>query len=492
MLQRIRAGTSGFRGATSSEITIMHALAIGERYGALLRERLGRHPRVTVGHDQRFGAEALAHAVAAGFMTAGADVAMLGCVPTGVFCICSIGYDGGVLVTGSHMSPDRIGIIPMNADGTYATAEVTDPIEATIVEYPERRWTVSWNEVGGRTSTVTAPMLDGSYLQRTLWEDPAGLRATEVAQKGAPPSRTACASRFDLDALYRRKFRVLIDPGNGTAGRFAQLLFEAIGCEVEGIHLSPKPVPDRPSECRASSCTAAIERMRSGNFDLGACFDGDADRVLLLTHEGAPLSEDLVGAIFAKAVLRPGDVCVTPINSGNLIEVVCRELGATIRYCRIGQPDTGRAVKEYGGAYMYEASAKYGFPREFLWYDAIYAVAKMLDHMARTGKSLAELAAELPTFHRVDRNIPLDGTSRDAVVIRALAAARETFAGGARRVDDLDGLRFTYPDDAWVLLRPSGTEPLARVYADAPSRDRAESLAAAGERIFRDAMAAAG
>ncbi len=492
MLQRIRAGTSGFRGVTNSEITVTHALAIGERYGALLRERLGRYPRVTVGHDQRFGAEALSQAVAAGFMAGGADVVMLGEVPTGVFCICSARYDGGVLVTGSHMPPDRIGIIPMNADGTYATAEVTDLIEAAIVEYPERRWTVPWDEVGRRTGIATPPILEGSYLQRVLWNDPAVSRSTEVAQKGATPLRATRASRFDLDALYRRRFRVLIDPGNGTAGRIAQLLFEAIGCEVEGIHLSPKPVPDRPSECRASSCTAAIERMRSGHFDLGACFDGDADRVLFITHEGAPLSEDLVGAIFATAVLRRGDVCVTPINSGNLIEVVCRQLGATIRYCRIGQPDTGRAVKEFGGAYMYEASAKYGFPREFLWYDAIYAVAKMLDHMAQTGKSLAELAAELPTFHRVDRNIPLDGASRDAVVVRALASARETFADGARRVDDLDGLRFTFDDDAWVLLRPSGTEPLARVYADAPSRDRAESLATAGERIFRDAMAVAG
>lgn len=489
MLQRIRAGTSGFRGITNSDITAPHALAIGERYGALLAAQLGRRPTVTVGHDQRFGAEALAQAIAAGFMAAGADVIMLGCVPTGVYCVCSAGYDGGVLVTGSHMPPDRIGIIPMNADGTYATAEVTDPIESAIVEYPERRWTVAWDQAGRLTGTVTQPILDGMYLQQTLWRDPRSPRATEATRRGTPPSRATLDSRFDLNALYRRKFRVLIDSGNGTAGRTARLFLEALGCEVEGIHESPKPVPDRPSECRASSCTAAIERMRSGRFDLGACFDGDADRVLFITTDGTPLPEDLVGGIFARAVLQPGDVCVTPINSGNLIEVVCREIGATVRYCRIGQPDTGRAVKEHGGAYMYEASAKYGFPREFLWYDAIYAVARMLDHMARVEKSLAELAAELPVFHRVDRNIPLNGASRDAVVARALAAARETFGDGARRVDDLDGLRFTYPDDAWVLLRPSGTEPLARVYADAPSHERAESLAAEGERIFRDAMA---
>lgn len=261
MLQRIRAGTSGFRGVTNGDITVAHALAIGERYGALLAERLGRRPTVTVGHDQRFGAEALAQAVAAGFMAASVDVIMLGCVPTGVYCVCSAGYDGGVLVTGSHMPPDRIGIIPMNADGTYATADVTDPIEAAIVEYPERRWTVAWDQVGRLTGSVTQPILDGMYLQQTLWRGSRSQRATEATRRGVLPSRATLDSRFDLNALYRRKFRVLIDSGNGTAGRTARLLLEAIGCEVEGIHESPKPMPDRPSECRASSCVKAIARM---------------------------------------------------------------------------------------------------------------------------------------------------------------------------------------------------------------------------------------
>jgi phosphomannomutase/phosphoglucomutase len=486
MLQRIRAGTSGFRGVTNEEITTAHALAIGERYGALLAQQLCRRPHVTVGHDQRFGAEALASAVAAGFMAAGADVVMLGCVPTGVFCICSTGYDGGVLVTGSHMPPGRIGLIPTNADGTYATSEVTDPITDDITEYPERRWTMPWIAMGRLGPTVTPPIVEGTYLQHVLWAHPPHAASIEARHRSGPPSTVPLAPRFDREALFRRRFRVLLDSGNGTAGRIARALLEELGCEVEAIHEMPKSVPDRPSECRASSCAKAIELMRSGRFDLGACFDGDADRVLFLTADGTPLSEDVVGAIFARAVLKPGDVCVTPINSGTLIEVVCRAIGATVRYCRIGQPETGRAVKEYGGAYTYEASAKYGFPREFLWYDAIYAVAKMLDHMARTGKSLAELAAELPVFHRVDRNISLDGASREAVVSRALASARQAFGGDARRVDDLDGLRFTFPDDAWVLLRPSGTEPLARVYADAPSAERAAALAEAGERIFRE------
>ncbi|MDO8599601.1 MAG: hypothetical protein Q7S02_05840 [bacterium] len=468
MLTRITAGTSGFRGRTNTEITPAHALAIGERYGAMLRHRLSRAPKVTVGHDQRFGAQMLAEAVAAGFMASGAKVVMLGCVPTGVYCVGSMGFDGGVLVTGSHMPPDRIGIIPMNADGSYATSEVTDPLTDAVVGYPEERSTVPWGHLG---KLVRAP--DEKLVERYL-----DVARSRLGIRRAPKRGTST-------------LRVLIDPGNGTAGDTAVRFLRVLGYDVKAIHLDPKPVPDRPSECRASSCTRAIDMMRAGEFDLGACFDGDADRVLFIAHDGTPLPEDLIGGIFAKAVLHRGDVCVTPINSGNLIEVVCRGSGATVQYCRIGQPDTGRAIKEFGAAYAYEASAKYGFPREFLWYDAIYAVAKMLGIMERRGKSLAELADELPTFHRVDRNIPLDAARRDEVVARALSTARDVFGGLALRVDDIDGLRFTFDDDSWVLLRPSGTEPLARVYADAPNHERAESLAAEGERIFHEAMAMA-
>ncbi|MBI5728188.1 MAG: hypothetical protein HY984_00355 [Candidatus Magasanikbacteria bacterium] len=472
MLSAIRAGTSGFRGVTNTEITPLHAFAIGALYVDWLWRNKGIYPpRLVVGYDNRFGAEMLADAVTAGIRAAGGNVLALGRVSTGVFSVvlaCSDPpFDGGIQITGSHMPPERIGIIPMNGDATYCTDEVTDFITAGLAGFPGEDAYVPPQEIGDIRSlpTEAANLL---YL------------ATVKPKLGA------------LETVGARQFRVLIDPGNGTVGEIARRLYgDVLDCEVGVMNLEPKPVPDRPSECRAASCAEAMSRTREGGYDLGLCFDGDGDRVLFIDADGHALSEDLVGAIFARATLESGDVCVTPINSSGLIEVVCAGVGARVEYCRIGQPDTGRAIKEHRAASAYEAAAKYAFPKGgFIWYDGVFAGARMLELMVKTGQSLRDLAMEFPPFFRVDRNIALPPHCRVAVVAGATRLAEHSFKSGAVRVDTLDGVRYTYPDRSWVLLRPSGTEPLARVYADAPNRSRAEALATAGEACFISAIAA--
>jgi phosphomannomutase/phosphoglucomutase len=454
-------GTAGIRGVTNAGITPELALRLARAYGDWIMTRGARHRSVSVAHDTRYGAEMLARAAASGFASAGLHVQFYGCVTTGVFSlnVARTEQDGGLLVTGSHLPPDRIGLLLIGGDGGICPFSVTDQVEAILAsEQPPR-------EVR-----------------------PADLGRLEEAFHPYELYVSECMKALDAPLCRSRKFRVVADPANGTASLIAMEFFQWLGCTVELLNYDPAPVPGRPSEPRAHTVGQAIELVRRERSDLGACFDVDADRVLFIAPDGTPLSEDTVGAIFARRVLRAGDTCVVPINSSGLIEQVCRDLGARLEYCGVGQPEEVEAIKAHQATFCYEESGKYYFPPAFLWSDGLYSAGRLLEIMAREGKGLSELAREFPRFHQVKRNVDVpDGRLSAAMGSVERRLETELLEGRVRDVT-VDGFKRIYEDHAWLLFRKSGTEPLIRVYSDAPSEERALDLAGRGEALLRECL----
>lgn len=472
MLTTLQAGTSGYRGVYGEEITEAHARAIGYEHGAILmRRHVGEDVRVTVGHDQRAGAASLARAVADGLLNAGvSEVIFLGQVSTGVFSVATaITYQvhGGILVTGSHMPPERVGIIPINGDASYCMTEVTDRISAFMSTFPDE---------------VEVPTLGALLRQREFT-----LVKGNESQRGY---LEALLAHLNRRAVRARQFRILVDAGNGTTGQVAEALFETLGVETSMLFAQPQAKPDRPSECRPESCKAAIRLMKEAVHDMGICLDGDGDRVMFIDEDGNVVPNDVIAAIFAKHILTKGDVVVTPVDASGLIEAVAAEAGVRVEYCKIGQPDTGRAIREFGAAFAYEACAKFAMMANFSWYDGVFMAAKMLEIMVTRGMRLSQLVAELPVFFKIDQSIPLPAAIKDVVVAAVYARAREVFADDGAAVLDIDGLRFTFDDETWVLLRPSGTEPMARVYADSRSERSAREVLETALAIFTEQIAA--
>jgi phosphomannomutase/phosphoglucomutase len=365
-------GTAGIRGVTNIGITAELALRVARAYGDYLVKNGLRYRSVAVGHDTRWGAEMLARAAASGFASAGIHVQFYGCVSTGVFSlnVAHTQQDGGLLVTGSHMPPDRIGLLLVEGDGAIAPFSVTDQVEEILQSEDYRE--VQPKEIG-RLEEAFHP-----YEQYV----------------------SECMKALDAPLCRQKKFKVLADPANGTASYIAMEFFQWLGCKTELINYDPAPVPGRPSEPRAGTVSEAIDVVRREKCDLGVCFDVDADRVLFIDADGIPVSEDTVGAVFARSVLQPGDLCVVPINSSGLIEQVCRDAGARLEYCAVGQPPTLEAIKKLGAVYSYEESGKYYFPRRFLWPDGLYSAGRMIELMAKTGRTLAQLAASSQSFTR--------------------------------------------------------------------------------------------
>ena len=456
MAQRL-FGTAGIRGVTNTGITAELALRVARAYGDWIAKNRKKKGSVAVGHDTRWGAEMLARAAASGFASAGLHVQFYGCVSTGVFSlnVARTKQEGGLLVTGSHMPPDRIGLILVEGDGAIAPFSVTDQVEEILQSEDYRE--VPPPEIG---------RLEEAFHPYELYI-------------------SECMQALDAPLLRQKKYKILADPANGTGSLIAMEFFQWLGCATELINYDPAPVPGRPSEPRAWTVTEAIDKVRSEKCDAGFCFDVDADRVLFIDADGIPISEDTAGAVFAKTVLKPGDLCVVPINSSGLIERVCRDAGARLEYCAVGQPPTLEAIKKLGAVYSYEESGKYYFPRTFLWPDGVYSAGRMLELMAKTGRSLAELASEFPRYHQVKKNVTVDSERQEQAMRRAAQRLEKSLVDGRTRDVTVDGFKRVYSDNSWLLFRKSGTEPLIRVYSDAPTKERAEELAAQGEALLQ-------
>lgn len=460
-------GTSGARGVTNRDITPLLALKIGLIYGRMcVARKRGKQAVLLVGNDNRYGAEMLAHAVIAGLNAAGAHVEWIGCVSTGVYSVNlreRRQFDGGILITGSHMPPDRIGIIPMLPNAHYADRDVTEEIERELAVFSFPECLAAFETVGGSYRIIEPGCYFGG-VSRMLGA--AGVQVVRAAQ-----------------------FRVLIDPANGTAGAVAKEFLENLGCVVEMINGARLPIPQRPAECKPETCEEAIARMRDGGFHLGACFDGDADRVLFITPDGSTPTDDQIGAMFAAYLLREGDALVTPVNASRLIEAVCRPRGVRVKYCRIGQPATDTAVRQHGAKFAYESAArKYGFHEFECCYDGVYAMAKLLALMARTGKSLCKLVGELPPFFQSALRLEVPDEQKGAVAERVIAALGDRLEGEIEEVLTVDGVRFMLRGDASVHVRQSGTEPVVRVYSDARSQAEADALTALARGAFEKAL----
>lgn len=299
----------------------------------------------------------------------------------------------------------------------------------------------------------------------------------------------------DANLIKAKKYRVLLDPVNGPATLVFPGLLKDLGCEVFLVNDNLSPKFNRPSEPRAGNLAETAAKVREHQCDFGIATDVDADRVLFIDADGRALSEDLVGAIFASEVISGDKVCVTPVNSSGLIEEVVAGARGKLEYCRIGQPETIKAIKQSGACFSYEESGKYYFSGLAFWPDALLASLKLMEILARRGVRLSELAAEFKPFYQVKRLLRHDELFGPAVK----GAGGDKFFRKIRELWDselkeqavkdvvIDGLKRIYHDQSWLLIRQSGTEPLVRVYADAPSRERAEELASQGAALVRKA-----
>jgi phosphoglucosamine mutase len=431
-------GTDGVRGRANDDLTPELALAVSVAAVHVLAERLEgapHRPVAVVGRDPRASGEMLEAAVVAGLTSAGADVLKVGVLPTPAVAhlTAELGADLGVMLSASHNPMPDNGIKLFARGGHKLPDAVEDAIEAQLGQ----PWTRPTGAAIGRVRVV---------------EDAADRYAEHLL--AALPSK--------LDGL-----KVVVDCAHGAAARIAPAVLARAGAEVVALAADPDGlnINDGVGSTHLDVLAAAVV---AHGADVGIAHDGDADRCLAVTADGAEVDGDAILAICALALRQAGrlrdDTVVATVMSNLGFHHAMRDAGISVVTTAVGDRYVLAELHARGLSLGGEQSGHVVFLDLATTGDGILTALQLLGQVAATGSTLAALAGTVRRLPQVLLNVPVADKTRvaSAPAVLAAVAAVEADLGDAGR----------------VLLRPSGTEQIVRVMVEAPTHERAQTVAA--------------
>ncbi|MFC7075226.1 phosphoglucosamine mutase [Haloarcula halophila] len=440
-------GSSGVRDVAGEGLTPRYVLRIAQAAGSVWT---GDHDRVAIARDTRTTGRTFGNAAVSGLTGLGFDVDRLGIVPTpGLQAYCERESVPGVMITASHNPPAYNGVKLVGADGVELRRETLDEIAAAV--------------------GADDPALAG-------WERVGTDRCIETARERY---REQLRDAVDSERIAAADLTVVVDPGHGAGSLTSPDLFRELGCTVHTINAQPDGhFPGRDPEPVEANLADLRAYVRATDADLGIAHDGDGDRAIFVDERGDHVEGDAALAALAAAELDAGDAVVSAVNASQRLVDVVEDAGADLSLTPIGSTYIVSRIAELRaeGTRVPVAGEGNGgiiFPAYRIARDGAYTAARFCELAAET--PVSELVAPFDDYANVRRNLRYDDDDgREAMLDGVEAYAQEVDAA----VDRTDGWRLNY-DDAWVLARPSGTEPVVRVYAEARSLDRATELAEA-------------
>jgi phosphoglucosamine mutase len=392
---------------------------VGETITPELVEQLGKavalwsgRGRVFVGRDTRASGPELEDALARGIASAGGNAVLAGVLPTPAVALLSL--DVGVVITASHNPPEYNGVKFFDARGQKLSDETEAEIEA-LLDAP----------APGGGSIDEVEIATNSYLRHVV-------------------------ERFGSDLTG---LRIGVDCANGAYAYIAPLAIEKLGAEVTAIGVDPDGT-NINTDCGATDLRALQRLVRENELDLGVAFDGDGDRMLAVDDKGEIVDGDRILAVLAPH-LDVDLVAVTVMSNLGLHELL-EEHGIRVVTTDVGDRYVLEALARHGGVLGGEQSGHIIYLRDHVTGDGLAAALLLCD--AIRGRTLSEAASAMPTFPQVKENLPLRGSLPDTLL------------------DEVKALNSELDGSARVLVRPSGTEPVVRLLAEARTEAEAREL----------------
>jgi phosphomannomutase len=436
---------SGIRGIVGKGLTAEAALA----FAAALGTQTGGG-RMVLSRDGRPSGDMLRHAVLAGLLGAGCEVHDLGVVPTPTFGLAlrMLLAAGGIQITASHNPALWNGLKLFGPDGAVLSPRQGREIQALYESGSFRR--VSWDELGTVTECRHA---EDWHRERVL-------------------------ELVDVVRIRSRGLRVFLDANGGAGGPLGRKLLEAFqcqpvcqACDADGIFVhEPEPVAANLREV----CPLVLQH----EADVGFVLDPDADRLALIDETGRYIGEELTLALAVffrlheetkKSAGPAAGPVVINMSTSRVIEDIAQRFGRDCLRAAVGEANVADKMRETGALIGGEGNGGVIDPRVGLVRDPFIGMGLILNLMAETGKKLSELVAELPAYFIVKEKFEV---ARDRLPA-LFAELQKRWSGAA--VNDLDGLRLDWKD-RWVHVRPSNTEPIVRVIAEATTEREAQGM----------------
>lgn len=432
-------GTDGVRGLANKKLTPILALRLGQAAAEVFtsdRESYERRPLAIIGRDPRVSGEMLDAAIASGLASRGVDVVRVGVLPTPAiaFLTDDFGADLGVMISASHNPMPDNGIKFFSAGGKKLPDEVEDRIQAAMDNLTE----------DGPTATK---------IGRIISEAPDG--------RERYLKHLAEVVTTDLSGI-----KVVVDTANGAASKVAPQAYEAAGAEVVAIHNKPNAF-NINEDCGSTHIEKTQEAVVEHGADLGLAHDGDADRCLAVDAEGNVVDGDQIMAILAVGMKEENDLrfntLVATVMSNLGLKLAMQEQGIEVKETAVGDryvlEELNRGDFSLGG----EQSGHVVLPDDCTTGDGTLTGLSIMARMAKSGKSLKELASVMTVLPQVLINVPVS----DKAVILNAPEVKEAIAAAEAELGDTGR----------VLLRPSGTEELFRVMVEAAEKEQARKVA---------------
>ncbi len=446
-------GTDGVRGVTNRELTPLLALRLGMAIGSFY----GQGARVLVGRDARAGGEMLYHAVVAGLQAAGARVFTAGYAPTPAiqYAVKKHGFDGAVIVTASHNPPEYNGIKVVGPLGIELDRDKEREVEKIFFE--ERYRLAEWHRLVEEAKPFPGVVED--YINGIL-----GL--------------------VDKRLIASKGYRVVVDCANNVGSLATPRLLRLLGAKVYTLNCDLSPYPAREPEPTPSSLVELRETVKALGASLGLGHDGDADRVIVVDEKGEAWWGDRTAALLSGFIAEeklpnaPRRV-YTAVSSSTLVEEYLRGYGVEVRWTPVGSIYISYSLLREGGIAGFEENGGFMYPPHQLVRDGAMTAALFLEYMARENEPASQLYSRLPRYYAVKTKIPMP---RD-VALEAVEAVKKAFTEYRQVV--IDGVK-VFGEDWWVLVRPSGTEPVLRIMAEARTREKALEIVERVKRVVEE------
>jgi len=427
---------SGIRGTIGDTLTPEAACRFAAALGSGLRGR------VVVGRDSRPSGEALKHAVFAGLMSAGCQVDDLGIVPTPTVGIAvrNRGAVGGIMITASHNPAQWNGLKLFGADGAVLTAEKGREVAELFAsgDFPRARW-------DGIGTFSTPPDVSEDHKRAVL-------------------------DLVSVATIASAGLRVFLDGNGGAGGPLGTALLQDLGCEVIQHNCEPNGDFTHDPEPTPAHLVDVAPWVTQTGASVGFVLDPDSDRLAMIDETGTCISEELTLALAVMYRLREarGPVVVN-MSTSRVIEDLAKAAGCTFHRSAVGEANVVEMIRALDAVIGGEGNGGVIDPRLGWVRDPFIGMALILSLMAEDKKPLSQLIAELPQYAMLKTKYAVNRESLATVLV----ALRRLWADAS--ADTLDGLRLDGPD-WWLHIRPSNTEAVVRIIAEAPTAERVKEL----------------
>ncbi len=440
-------GTIG--GKTGNALTPIDTVKFIAAYSTLLKARMGDKERykVVVGRDARISGEMVDQLVCGTLMACGIDVvnAGLASTPTVEMAVTFEGADGGIILTASHNPKQWNALKLLDENGEFLNAEDGDLL----------------------LRTAEAENFDFSFVDKI-----GTLSTKDFAQKHI--EAVLSHPLVDTEAIYRAGFKVVLDPVNSVGGLVMPALLEALGVTCIGINChpdghfahNPEPLPEHLTELSS--------KVISEGADLGIAVDPDVDRLALICEDGKPFGEEYTLVAVADYILchKKGST-VSNLSSSRALRDVTENAGCSYYASAVGEVNVVKEMKRVSAVIGGEGNGGVIFPDLHYGRDALIGTALFLSSLAQKKCTATSLKKTYPPYFISKNRIDLSPKVDVDEILRKIKEVYKEY-----RVTDIDGVKVDFDKEKkWVHLRKSNTEPIIRIYAEAPSEEAADSIA---------------